>query len=285
MSSMKEIKNRKKSIKSTKQITKAMNLVSASKLQKAKDKLENYRFYFDKLEETMASIIRHTKGVKHYYLRTGEVNRKLYILISSDRGLCGGYNSNVLKEIKNRDDFEESLYITVGKKAKKFAKKENLDVLRSFTMISESPEFKDARNITMLALDLFQEEKIDEIDLVYTKFKTTLNQEVEVKKLLPVNLEKIEIECKRDLDVIHSYEPGPEEVLRKIIPQHIEGLIYGGLVESSTSEQGSRMTAMDTATQNAEELIEDLTLEYNRKRQAAITQEIAEVVGGAEALN
>ncbi|MCT4613172.1 MAG: ATP synthase F1 subunit gamma [Clostridia bacterium] len=284
MASMKQIKTRTKSVKSTQQITKAMNLVSASKLQKTKDRLEHYRIYFDKIEETMASIVKHTKYINHPYLRVRNDKRRLYIVITSDRGLCGGYNSNIIKFLLEDAKDKNPELIVVGKKAKGIFAKREFEVVEELIGISENPQIKDARDIAETALELYRNDEVDEVSVIYTKFNSTIDQEVKKERILPVDVEKIEIECHRDTEVLHTYEPSPEDVLSKIIPQYAEGVILGALIESATSEQGARMTAMDSATENAGVLIDDLTLLYNRKRQAAITQEIAELVSGAEAL-
>ncbi|WDV46086.1 ATP synthase F1 subunit gamma [Clostridiaceae bacterium M8S5] len=279
---MRDIKRRIRSVSNTKKITKAMELVSSAKLRKARAKLEKTRPYFDTVIRSINEILASTDGIKHPMLIKREVKKVLYIVLTSDRGLCGGYNSNILKLVeKHSAGDKEVSVINVGMRAKSYFEIRNYDIKENFLHISESPTYSDALEIGSLALKLYEEKEIDEINLVYTSFVSTITYQPKVLKLLPADNFKAEEKAKKTLV---EYEPSPESVLDYLIPKYVYSAIYGGLVESSASEQGSRRVAMESATDNAEEMIEKLQLSYNRARQAAITQEISEIVGGAEAL-
>ncbi|WP_066506045.1 ATP synthase F1 subunit gamma [Abyssisolibacter fermentans] len=279
---MRDIKRRIRSVSNTKKITKAMELVSSAKLRKARGRLEKTRPYFDTVVRSINDILSNTDGVRHPLLTKRDVKKVLYIVLTSDRGLCGGYNSNVLKLVEKSDrDKSEIAIISIGSQAKSYFERRNYDIKQSFTQISENPTYADALKIGSLALKLYKDGEIDEINLVYTSFVSTVTYQPKVLKLLPAENLKSEDKSKRTLV---EYEPSPEAVLGYLIPKYIYSAIYGGLIESSASEQGSRRTAMESATDNAEEMIDKLQLSYNRARQAAITQEISEIVGGAGAL-
>lgn len=278
-----DIKRRIKSTKNTKQITKAMELVSSAKLRKAKEKVEKTRPYFLTIVRSINDILGSTKGMKHSLIDNREVKKSLYIVISSDRGLCGAYNSNVIKLVFNDiKDKEKAVLVTIGTKAREFFKRRDFDIKSSFTHISETPTYQNAKEISKIVLESFKSGEVDEIYLAYTEFVSTISYNPKLIKLLPADNFKQE-ENKEKTTMI-DYEPSPEAVLDYLIPKYMESTIYGALLESSASEQGSRRVAMENATDNAEEFIQDLQLKYNRARQAAITQEIAEIVGGAEAL-
>jgi F-type H+-transporting ATPase subunit gamma len=280
---MRDIKRRIRSVSSTKQITKAMELVSSAKLKKAREKLEKTRPYFNTVVRSIQEILASTGNIKHPFLDKREVNKTAYIVITGDRGLAGGYNSNVLKLTEGDiDDKNKVSIISIGVKARDYFKRRQYDIKGEFTGISEKPEFKDAAKIGDLAIELYQSGEVDEVKLVYTNFKSTISFVPTILKLLPAEGIKSDEENKKASLI--QYEPSPEEVLDYLIPKYIQSTIYGALIESSASEQGSRRMAMESATDNAEEMIEDLKLSYNRARQASITQEISEIVGGAEAL-
>ena len=283
---MQDIKRRIKSVNSTKQITKAMELVSSAKLRKAKEKLERNKLYFQKTEQVLNDLIPHTKRMKNPFVDRREVKKVGYIVISADRGLCGGYNANVLKKaLKDMGDKNSSI-IAIGQKSVNFFKKKGFDIDGEFISISEKPELNDAKSISKLAIELFENELIDEVRLVYTEFVSTITHRPIVKVLLPLanKVDETDKKNNKKLDLM-IYEPSPEVVLDNIIPKYMESMIYGGLIEASASEQGARRVAMESATNNANDMIEKLNLKYNRARQASITQEISEIVGGAEALN
>jgi F-type H+-transporting ATPase subunit gamma len=281
-----DIKRKIKSVNNTRQITKAMELVSTAKLKRAKDRMNLTKPYFETVLEAVQSIIESEKSLKHDFVTKRDVRNTLYIVITGDRGLCGGYNINAMKAVANDiTDKEHSLIVTIGRKAGSFFRAQGYNVYDSFEGISEKPEFMHAQAIGRLALSLYKQEKVDEIKFVYSKFISTISQEPEMLKLLPVERRETEAEEMADEDYeFITYEPSAEEVLSFIIPKYVSSTIYGGLIESAAAEQAARRVAMENASNNAEDLIDDLTLSFNQARQAAITQEITEIVGGAEAL-
>ncbi|MEA3423790.1 MAG: ATP synthase F1 subunit gamma [Bacillota bacterium] len=276
-----DIKRKIKSVNSTMQITKAMKLVSTAKLRKNRKHVDIAKPYFETVFDIVTGIVASKENIKHDFLEKRDIRKTLYIIITSDRGLCGGYNTNAIKRaVKDIENPEKAKFITVGKKAYEYFKNRNYDIYKHYLGISESPEFSDAQSIAKESLRLFEREQVDEIKLIYTRLISTISQEATLLKLLPI--EKRE-EIKTSEEFV-SYEPSPEIVLDYLIPKYAESTIYGVLVESSASEQASRRIAMENATDNAQEMIEDLTLTFNQARQAAITQEISEIVSGAEAL-
>lgn len=282
---MRDIKRKIKSINSTKQITKAMELVSTAKLKKARERLEKTKPYYKTVQRAIHDVFENSKDVRHEYLRVRDVKKTLYIVITGDRGLCGGYNINAIKKaLEDVKDKSKTVFITIGTKARDYYKKRGFELVGEVTHISENPTFSQATEIARLALELFTKEEVDEVKLVYTEFVSTISQEPRMVQLLPVTKE-VDGEGGEEKEFKYvSYEPSPEAVLGYLIPKYIASTIYGGLVESSASEQAARRVAMESASDNAEEMIDDLTLTFNQARQAAITQEITEIVGGAEAL-
>lgn len=280
---MQDIKRRIRSVDSTKQITKAMELVSTAKLRRARQRAEQNRPYFEKIEEAVQGILPHAKEVQNIYLDQRELKKTGYIVITGDRGLCGGYNTNAIKKALSHMDDRDVSIIAIGQKAVNFFRKKQYDLDGEFVAISEKPLFSDAKSIGKLAMELYENEMIDEVNLVYTEFVSTINHKPKLIKLLPLDEKDIPEEMQEERDEVMTYEPSPEEVLNYLIPKYVESMIYGALIESSASEQGARRVAMESATDNAEEMIDDLNLKYNRARQASITQEISEIVGGAEA--
>lgn len=280
--STRDIKRRIRGIRNTRQITKAMELVSSAKLRKAREKLETTRPYFDTVYESIQEILSTTGNISHPFLEKREVEKSLYIVVTADRGLAGGYNSNIMRLVENeiRDKKEDTLLVVVGYKGRDYFKRRGYNVVGEFVGITEEPFFSDAQEIGKLVMELYEKKEIDEVKLAYTKFITTISQETNVIKLLPSDIKGGE---DKKISVV-EYEPSPEEVLDYLIPKYIESTIYGALMESSCSEQGARRTAMESATDNAEEMIDDLTISFNRARQAAITSELSEIVAGAEAL-
>ena len=283
-----DIKRKIKSVNSTKQITKAMELVSTAKLRRNRNKMEVTRPYFNSVLQTVQEIMESEKSIKHEYVSAREVRNTLYIIVSADRGLCGGYNNNAIKTVvQDIKDPSRASFITIGKKASDFFEKRDYNVVEKYTGISEDPSYEDAKNIARVALKLYSDEKVDEIKFVYTALVSTISQEPVMLQLLPVvadeNAVKKEEKDAADFEFV-SYEPSPEFVLGMVIPKYIESTIYGGMAESSAAEQAARRIAMENASDNADELISSLTLTYNQARQSAITQEISEIVGGAEAL-
>ena len=285
MASMRDIKQRIKSVGSTQQITKAMNLVAASKLQRSRQRLEETQPFSNEVKRAIANIVFGSKGVKQRFLERREVRNTLYIVLAGDRGLCGGYNTNVCKAAHSSMKGKENVsVVAVGSKARDYFRRRNITLLKKFTGISERPFYTDAVEISGMVTDLFTKKEFDEIYIVYTEFISTLRSEPTVMRLLPVDTDKF-VKHEEKGDTLMIYEPNEEEVLEYVIPKYINTVIYAALVEASVCELGSRMTSMDSATKNAGEMIDDLSLVYNRARQGAITQEINEIVSGANALS
>ncbi|MCF8019638.1 MAG: ATP synthase F1 subunit gamma [Vallitaleaceae bacterium] len=287
MASMRDIKRRKNSIQSTQQITKAMKLVATAKLQKAKVQAVKTRPYFHKMHGTITSILAQSGQVNHKYLDEREGKHNTYIVVTSNRGLAGGYNNNVCKMVMNhREEGEDASVIAVGRKGRDLLKRRGFNIIESYNEMVDMPEYGDAATIGTEVLKRYVSGEIDHVYIAYTAFESTLNQEAKLIKLLPLDLDDF-AEEKPDEEHLESginYEPSVEEVLDSIIPQYVNSIIFGALKESIASEHGARMTAMDSATSNASDMIDKLTLQYNRARQASITQELSEIVGGAEAL-
>lgn len=288
MASLRDIKGRIKSIDSTKKITSAMNLVATSKLNKSKEAALKTRPFFNKIISTMHSIAGNAKGQGSPFLKPNGCDKTAYITLSGDKGLCGGYNSNICKlTIANIKDKEKSHLIVVGRKGIDQFRHRGYEVAKGITDISEAPTYQDAKDIADEISRMYLAGEVGEVYLSYTKFKSSIQQEPEIIKLLPLDMNDVEkpesSESKEPGDLL-IYEPSPEEVLGYIIPQYIGQVIYGALCESAASENGARMSAMDSATENAEEIQAKLSIEYNRARQAAITQELTEIVAGVEAL-
>ncbi len=298
MASMRDIKRRKGSIQSTQQITKAMKLVSTVKLQRAKQNAEKSQSYFHCMFETVNSILKRTKNLEHKYLRSGESGRKAVIVITSNRGLAGGYNSNVVKLITRGELAEEDLMIyAVGKKGKEALQK-RYEIMADHSDVIEEPVYADAMVISKEVLDAFSRGEVSEIYLAYTGFKNTVVHIPTLLKLLPVevngegelgggNMENADGAEGPGIEdrALMNFEPEDEEALNLLIPKYVTSLIYGGMIESVASENGARMQAMDSATSNAEEMIDHLTLLYNRARQGSITQELTEIIAGANAIS
>ena len=290
MASMRDIKRRKGSIQSTQQITKAMKLVSTVKLQRAKQNAEKSGTYFRYMYDTVNSILKRTKNLNHKYLKSGETGKKAVIVITSNRGLAGGYNANVIKLITRGELANEDLAIyAIGKKGKE-ALQRKYEVKADYSDVIEEPAYADAMVISKEILEAFANGEISEIYLAYTAFKNTVVHIPTLLKLLPVEIKEetqvdAEGEDAAESKVPMNFEPEDEEALNLLIPKYITSLIYGGMVESVASENGARMQAMDSATSNAEEMIDSLTLLYNRARQGSITQELTEIIAGANAIS
>ena len=283
MASMRDIKRRKSSIQSTQQITKAMKLVSTVKLQKARNRAEATNPYFNYMYKTVSSMLAKSGTIDHPYLRGGQSNKKAVVVITSNRGLAGGYNSNIVKLITGGDFVKEDLDIyAVGGKGVEALSRRGYNIVENASEIMEAPTYSDAAALCNKVLDAFTKGEVGEIYLAYTHFKNTVSQEPKLIKLLPVEIDPAETD---DSNVLMNYEPNEEEALNMIIPKYVTSLFYGALVEAVASENGARMQAMDSATSNAEEMIADLTLKYNRARQSSITQELTEIIAGANAIS
>ena len=280
---MKEIKTRIKSVESTKQITKAMELVSSSKFRKAKESAESARPYFNTLYNTVQDIAKNTSNSRNVFLKERKVNNVCYIVIAGDRGLAGGYNSNILKAVIAHNKLGTGKVITVGKKAKESLSKRGYEVIDYIDSV-EKCVYEDANRVAQAAMEAYKNGEVDEVNLVYTEFISALSQEPKIVKLLPVTIDNTntEKEVKKGKAAV-QYLPSADAVLGYVLPKYVSGSVYGAIAESFASEQAARRTAMESATDNANEMISKLELVYNRARQAAVTQEISEIVGGAAA--
>ncbi len=286
MASMRDIKRRKSSIQGTQQITKAMKLVSTVKLQRARAGAERSKNYFSCMYDTVNSILKRVGHIDHRYLVSNASAKKAVLVITSNRGLAGGYNSNVVKLITRHPQWkkEELTVYTVGNKGREAFARYGYDVRACNNDIVESPAYVDAMAISARLLKAYEDGEIGEIYLAYTAFKNTVSHIPTLLKLLPIETDAGEEAEQSGPSAIMGFEPEDVEALDMIIPKYVTSQIYGALTEAVASENGARMQAMDNATSNAEEMISDLTLKYNRARQGSITQELTEIIAGAEAL-
>ena len=287
MASMRDIKRRKESIQSTGQITKAMKLVATVKLQKAKARAEESQPYFNAMYATVKSMLKKSGNINHPYLDGAGEGKKGIIVITSNRGLAGGYNANVMKLVTESGMRKDDVVIyAVGRKGRDGLARRGYEIVQDYSEAMNEPLFSDASEIGKQVLSDFTEGKISEIYLAYTVFKNTVSHIPTFIRLLPVAFEESEEEEVKSEDALTmmNYEPEAEEALELIIPKYINSLIYGGLVQALASENGARMQAMDSATNNADEMIADLGLKYNRARQSSITQELTEIIAGANAI-
>lgn len=289
MASMRDIKRRRMSIQSTQQITKAMKLVSTVKLQKARARAENTQAYFDSMYKTVTSMLSKTKHIEHPYLRKGDSDKIGIVVVTSNRGLAGGYNSNIIKLVTGQDFDKAKVKIyAVGSKGVDSLVRKGYEITADYSEMIEEPVYGDAKEIAKRLLTDFTTGEIGEIYLAYTFFKNTVSHVPTLMKLLPINPEEMnvkeEVEEDDDKLTLMNFEPNEEEALNLLVPKYMSSILYGAFVEAVASENGARMQAMDSATSNAEEMISDLGLKYNRARQSSITQELTEIIAGAEAI-
>lgn len=285
MASMRDIKRRKSSIQGTQQITKAMKLISTVKLQRARANAERSKDYFHCMYDTVSSILKRVGHIEHRYLSAGTSPRKAVIVITSNRGLAGGYNSNVVKLVTRHPEWkkEDLVIYSLGNKGREAFLRYGYELRECHSDIVEAPVYADAMALSEELLRAYAEGEVGEIYLAYTAFRNTVSHEPVLLKLLPME-QAAESEEKTEPAAIMNFEPEDVEALDMIIPKYVTSLIYGALMEAVASENGARMQAMDNATSNAEEMISDLALKYNRARQGSITQELTEIIAGAEAL-
>ncbi len=285
MASMRDIKRRKESVASTGQITKAMKLVSTVKLQKAKARAESNKPYFTMLYDTICSILARTGTIDHRYLRESDSKRKAVITITSNRGLAGGYNNNIVKEITAAFAPEDTDIYALGKKGLEGLSRKGYHIVEDYSEVMNEPLYADAIHIGKNVLASYENGEVGEIYLAYTGFKNTVVHEPKLIKLLPISVEEIMKDVEIDTLTLMNFEPEADEALDMIIPKYMNNIIYGAFIEAIASENGARMQAMDSATKNAEDMIDDLSLKYNRARQSSITQELTEIIAGAEAIS
>ncbi len=286
MANLKDIRKRISSVKSTQQITKAMKMVAASKLKKAQDGVVQARPYAAKMSDVLASLAVRVEPGKHPLLQRREEKKVELLVITSDRGLCGGYNTNVTKAADNflaekREGCEEIVMSVIGRKARDYYRRRNWE-FKTEELNPGRTSFSQAEAIVRPVIDRYVEGEVDAVYVVYTEFKSAMTQNIIVKRLLPLEPKAL---AEDEIPVEYIYEPSEDALLADIIPRYLYTQMFSMMLESIASEHGSRMTAMDSATNNATEMTAKLTLLYNRARQAAITTELMEIVSGAEALN
>lgn len=261
-----------------------MEMVSASKMGRAEANARAFVPYSEKIQEVVSSIARNNTDVDHPMLMSREVKKTGYVVITSDRGLAGAFNSNVMRKLtklinERHKSSEEYTVIAIGRMGYEFCKKRDIPVEKSVVGVADQPNFADIKEIATETVQLFSDEKVDELYLIYNHYVSAITQEIYTNQLLPItDLAQSESSSQ------YEYEPDQEEILEVLLPQYAESLIYGALLDSKASEHAARMTAMRSATDNANDIIDGLTLSYNRARQAAITQEITEIIGGVAAL-
>jgi len=286
LATLRDIKRRITSVKSTQQITKAMKMVSAAKLRKSQERLFAARPYAAQIHKLMTHIVAKQEQPKHPLLLQRPVKTIGFVALTSDRGLCGSFNSNVIRQAKASIDYHaeqaETQLILIGRKGIDFFSRRGYEIAHRYENIFDSLDFSNAVEISSLIQSLYLESKWDKVFLAYNSFRSAGSQEVKLEQLLPFESDTSEEDVPAGADYI--YEPSQESILDEILPRTLNVQIWRSLLESYASEQGARMVAMDSATENAQEMIYDLTLYYNKVRQAAITTEISEIVGGAEAL-
>lgn len=289
MESIKEIRTHIDSVQQTLKITNAMYLISSSKLRKARRQLTNVQPYFEKITRTISDILHRTAGVDHVYFdtRPGHPHKVGYIVITGDKGLAGAYNHNVLRLVEEEmAKVEDPTLFLIGQAGRNYFQHKGVNIDGEFMYTAQDPTVYRAREIGDTFIELFRKGHLDEVYVVYTEMVTPMQMEPKMVKLLPLDRDAFPWTPRRSADGSERHEvtyvPSPEHVLNHIVPSYLKGLLFGTLVESFCSEQNARMNAMDTATDNARSLLKELSLHYNRARQTAITQEITEIVGGAQ---
>lgn len=287
MGSLKEIDTRIKSTKKMKQITKAMNMVSSSKLRRAESNTKQFRPYMEKMQDAITAVAGADKNSRHPMLQQRKVKKSAYLVITSDKGLAGAYNANVLKHLikdieekhASKDDYS---ILVLGQTGVDFLKNKGYDIHDSLIDLPDQPSFKEVQAIAKKAIDLYSEEEVDEVKIYFSHFVSVLENTPSTKTVLPLSPEDSSLGHGQLSS--YEFEPDKEAILSVILPQYVESLIYGTILDAKASEHATRMTAMKNASDNASEIIDDLSIQYNRARQAAITQQITEIVGGSVAL-
>ena len=280
MAGAQDIRRRIRSVRNMQQITKAMKMVSAAKLRKAQLKLNAARPYAHQLQGVLERLAQAPVDTIHPLLKKRPVQKVVYVLITSDRGLCGGYNANLIRKTSGMitESKQEVKLVTVGRKGRDFFRRGKIEFLAEYTGFGDEPSYNQAKEVAKEVIRLYEEGEADEVYLMYTEFVTAMTQKPSSIKLLPME-QPVDKQGKQ-----YIFEPSPEEILNSLLPKYIETQIFRTILEGKASEQGARMTAMSSATDNAKDMIDRLSLAMNRARQAAITTEISEIVSGAAAL-
>jgi len=278
---VRDIRRRIRSVRNMQQITKAMKMVSAAKLRKAQQKLNAARPYAHQLQGVLGRLAQVQMDEVHPLLKKRPVQKVVYVVITSDRGLCGGYNSNLIRKTVGliAETPQEVKLVTVGRKGRDYFRRGKIEFLAEFVALGDDPSYNQAKEIAQKVVRLYEQGEADEVYLMYTEFVSAINARPTQVKLLPI--EKPEGKQSKQ----YIFEPSPEEILANLLPKYVETQIFRSILEGKASEQGARMTAMSSATDNAKDMIDRLSLIMNRARQAAITKEISEIVGGAAALD
>ncbi|MGI6451486.1 MAG: ATP synthase F1 subunit gamma [Desulfitobacteriia bacterium] len=281
MAGVRDIRRRIRSVSNMQQITKAMKMVAAAKLRRAQEKVIASRPYANQMQDVLTRLAQAQTDVSHPLLEKRPVQKIGYVLVTSDRGLCGGFNANLIRltrgVLEEQKEAQAGL-VAIGRKGSDYFGRRKVEIISRFTGLGDSPDFNLARKIAREIIGLYTSGAVDEVYLIYSKFVSVLTQEPTMAKILPIepSAEKAVGE--------YIFEPGPQQMLERLLPSYLESQVFSALLESKASEMGAKMTAMDSATENAKEMIDKLTLAMNRARQAAITKEISEIVGGAAAL-
>lgn len=288
MPSLKAIKKRIGSVKNTRQITKAMKMVSAAKLRRAQESIIAARPYAGKMEEVLQSLAGSIEGAAHPLLEVREAKKLLLLVITSDRGLCGGFNANLCKAAdrfirEHKDSYEQITLLTLGRKGYEFLKN-RYTVSKNYPNLISKPNYQTAALLAQEIIEGYLDEQYDQVIVLYNAFKTVMSQDITFQQLLPVVPPEAAASVLDEPQVEYIYEPSVAELLNEILPKNIEVQIFKAMLESVAAEHGARMTAMDSASKNASEMIGKLTLQYNRARQAAITKELMEIISGAESI-
>lgn len=287
MANAKEIQERMSSINDTLKITNAMYMISSSKLKKSKKMLQDTEPYFYELQTQMSRILRHVPDIESKYFEKSRDEKKDpkvgYIVITADKGLAGSYNHNILKIAEEIEAHKDNKLFVLGEVGRHYFEKRGVHIDKQFHYTIQNPTLNRARNITEELLELYINNELDEIHIIYTKMINPIKEEAEIKQLLPLYKTDFQMKIPADIPLEQvTFRPSPEEVMNKIVPAYIEGFVYGALVESYSCEQNARMMAMEAATKSAKDMLQELSVLYNRARQAAITQEITEVIAGAK---
>jgi len=285
MRSTKEIKRRIRSVRNTEQITRAMEMVAGAKLRKAQERLEGSRPYGEHMRQVISRILAYSLQLEHPFIQEREVKNRGYLVLTSDRGLCGGYNSNLLRKmISEIDKDKDNHFFVIGRRGRDYLRRRGYNIVSEYLNVEDIPEWDRVQDLGNMATQMFMDGVVDDLYLCYNHFINALQQRPVFPRLLPLKPPEPEELPPPDETLYYSYEPGDEAVLRSLMPRYINNAIYTALMEAKTSEHGARRTAMNMATKNAVEMIDSLTYSYNQARQAAITQELLEIVNSAEAL-
>lgn len=288
MASAKEIRTQIKSIQNTRKITKAMEMVAASKMRRAQERMSSSRPYADKMKNVIGHLAHSHPEYKHpFMIEREEVKRVGYIVVSSDRGLCGGLNVNLfrelLKDIRSQQSEGKEVDVScIGQKGVLFFKRVKANMVASITHLGDTPHLKDILGVVTVMLEAYERGEVDQIKIVYNRFVNTMTQKPQVEQLVPIKADETDEKISHHWDYI--YEPEASDVLNHLLTRYVESLVYQGVVENMACEMAARMIAMKSATDNAGNLINELKLDYNKARQAAITQELSEIVAGAAAV-